>query len=152
MLRSIASETVLDSLGLWGFLEADVIQDSTSLNYAYLSASYTNADSISWDVGDALISNSNDSLIAVEYLVAGDYTVTLSVYDRVNCESKSINTLIQIQLPSSLESQTSNPFGEVIFRTDVLGKRIDDIDCLNLGQYFIEWDNLGNKRMRVIGL
>ena len=151
MLRSIASETVLDSLGLWGFLEADVIQDSTSLNYAYLSASYTNADSISWDVGDALISSNNDSLVTVEYLVEGDYIVTLSVYDRVNCESKSINTLIQIQLPSSLESQTFNPFGEVIFRTDVLGKRIDDIDCLNLGQYFIEWDNLGNKRLKTKG-
>lgn len=151
MLRSVASETVLDSLGLWGFLEADILQDSTFLNYAYLMASYTNADSISWDFGDALISNSNDSLITVEYLVAGDYTVTFSVYDRVNCESKSINTLIQIQLPSSLESETSNPFGEVIFRTDVLGKRIDDIDCLNLGQYFIEWDNLGNKRIRVKG-
>ena len=151
MLRSIASETVLDSLGLWGFLEADILQDSTFLNYAYLTASYSNADSIAWDFGDSLISSSNDSLVTVEYLVEGEYTVTLSVFDRLNCESKSINTIVQIQLPSSVDVESSNEFGVVIFRTDLLGRRIDDIDCLNLGQYFIEWDNLGNKRTRVKG-
>ncbi|MGB1051564.1 MAG: PKD domain-containing protein [Chitinophagales bacterium] len=147
-LRTIASETVLDSLGLWGFLEADVLLDSTFLNYAYLTASYSNADSIVWDFGDPLVGSSSDSFVTVEYFVEGEYTVTLSVYDRLNCESKSVNTVVQIQLPSSIDVESSNQFGEVIFRTDVLGRRIDHVEWLNAGQYFIEWDNLGNKRLR----
>ncbi len=150
-LRTIASETVLDSLGLWGFLEAEVVLDSTFLNYAYLTASYSNADSISWDFGDPLVGSSSDSLVTAEYLVDGEYTVTLSVYDRLNCESKSVNTVVQIQLPSSIDVESSNQFGEVIFRTDVLGRRIDNIELLNVGQYFIEWDNIGNKRLRYKG-
>ena len=150
-LRTIASETVLDSLGLWGFLEAEVLLDSTFLNYAYLKASYMNADSISWDFGDPLVGSSSDSLVTVEYLVEGYYNVTLSVYDRVNCESKSVNTAVQIQLLSSIDVESSNQFGEVIFRTDLLGRRIDNVEWLNAGQYFIEWDNLGNKRIRVKG-
>ena len=150
-LRTIASETVLDSLGLWGFLEADILLDSTLLNYAYLTASYSNADSIAWDFGDPFVGSSNDSLVTAEYLLEGEYTVTLSVYDRLNCESKSVNTVVQIQLPSSIDVESSNQFGEVIFRTDVLGRRIDNVELLNVGQYFIEWDNIGNKRLRYKG-
>jgi len=150
-LRTIASETVLDSLGLWGFLEADVLLDSTFLNYAYLTASYSNADSIAWDFGDLFVGSSSDSLVTAEYLVEGEYTVTLSVYDRLNCESKSANTIVQIQLPSSIDVESNNQFGEVIFRTDVLGRKIDNLDSLNAGQYFIEWDNLGNKCLRYKG-
>ena len=150
-LRKIASETVLDSLALWGFLEADVLLDSTLLNYAYLTASYSNADSISWDFGDPFVGSSSDSVVIAEYLVEGEYTVTLSVYDRLNCESKSVNTVVQIQLPSSIDVESSNQFGEVIFRTDVLGRKIDNLDSLKAGLYFIEWDNTGNKRLRIKG-
>ncbi|RCL64279.1 MAG: PKD domain-containing protein [Bacteroidetes bacterium] len=150
-LRTIASETVLDSLGLWGFLEADVLLDSTFLNYVYLTASYSNADSIAWDFGDPLVGSTSDSLVTVEYLVEGEYTVTLSVYDRLNCESKSINTVVQIQLPSSIDTEFGNRFGQVVFRTDVLGRKIDNLDSLNAGQYYIEWDNLGSKRLRYKG-
>jgi len=151
ILRKIASETVLDSLGLWGFIEADVLLDSIFLNYTYLTASYSNADSVSWDFGNPLIGNSNDSLVIVEYPAEGEYTVTLSVYDRLNCESKSVNTLVQIQLPSSIYTDLSSRFGQVIFRTDVLGRSIDGLDCLDLGQYFIEWDNRGGRRLRCKG-
>ena len=83
--------------------------------------------------------------------VEGEYTITLSVYDRLNCESKSENTIVQIQLPSSIDVESSNQFGEVILRTDVLGRKIDNLGSFNLGQYFIEWDNLGNKRLRYKG-
>ena len=55
----------------------------------------------------------------------------------MNCESKSVNTVVQIQLPSSIDVESSNQFGEVIFRTDVLGRRIDNVEWLNAGQYFI---------------
>ena len=150
-LRAIASETVLDSLGLWGFLEADVLLDSTFLNYAYLTASYSNADSIAWDFGDPFVGSSSDSLVTAEYLVEGEYTVTLSVYDRLNCESKSANTIVQIQLPSSIATESGSRFGQVVLRTDVLGRKIDNLDSLNMGQYFIEWDNMGNKRLRYKG-
>jgi hypothetical protein len=150
-LRTIASETVLDSLGLWGFLEADVMLDSTFLNYAYLTASYSNGDSIAWDFGDPLVGSSNDSLVTAEYLVEGEYTVTLSVYDRLNCESKSADTIVQIQLPSSIDSEPSNRFDQTIFITDLLGRRIDNVEWLNAGQYFIEWDNRGNKRLKMKG-
>ena len=141
----------MDSLGLWGFIEADVLLDSIFLNYTYLTASYSNADSVSWDFGNPLIDNSNDSLVIVEYPAEGEYTVTLSVYDRLNCESKSVNTLVQIQLPSSIYTDLSSRFGQVIFRTDVLGRSIDGLDCLDLGQYFIEWDNRGGRRLRCKG-
>ncbi len=150
-LRTIASETVLDSLGLWGFLEAEVILDSTFLNYAYLTASYSNADSIAWDFGDPFVGSSSDSLVTAEYLVEGEYTVTLSVYDRLNCESKSADTIVQIQLPSSIDIELVSRFGQVVLRTDVLGRKIDNLDSLNMGQYFIEWDNMGNKRLRYKG-
>lgn len=151
ILRKIASETVLDSLGLWGFIEADVLLDSIFLNYTYLTASYSNADSVSWDFGNPLIGNSNDSLVIVEYPAEGEYTVTLSVYDRLNCEFKSVNTLVQIQLPSTIYTDLSSRFGQVIFRTDVLGRSIDGLDCLDRGQYFIEWDNRGGRRLRCKG-
>ncbi|MEC7267688.1 MAG: PKD domain-containing protein, partial [Bacteroidota bacterium] len=150
-LRTIASETVLDSLGLWGFLEAEVILDSTFLNYAYLTASYSNADSIAWDFGDPFVGSSSDSLVTAEYLVEGEYTVTLSVYDRLNCESKSADTIVQIPLPSSIDIELVSRFGQVVNSTDVLGRKIDNLDSLNMGQYFIEWDNMGNKRLRYKG-
>lgn len=150
-LRTIASETVLDSLGLWGFLEAEVILDSTFLNYAYLTSIFSNADSISWDFGDPLVGSSSDSLVTAEYLVEGEYAVTLSVYDRLNCESKSVNTIVQIQVPSSIDSELSNHFGQTIFITDLLGRRIDDVEEASQGTFFIEWDNLGNKRLIMKG-
>ena len=150
-LRIIASETVLDSLGLWGFLEAEVVLDSTFLNYAYLTSIFSNADSISWDFGDPLVGNSSDSLVTAEYLVEGDYTVTLSVFDRLNCESKSANTVVQIQLPSSIDVEFGNRFGQVVFLTDLLGRRIDNVEEVSQGRFFIEWDNLGNKRLKMKG-
>ena len=150
-LRTIASETVLDSLGLWGFLEAEVVLDSTFLNYAYLTSIFSNADSISWDFGDPLVGSSSDSLVTAEYLVEGEYTVTLSVYDRLNCESKSVNNVVQIQVPSSIDSEPSNRFGQTIFVTDLLGRRIDDVEGASQGTFFIEWDNLGNKRLTMKG-
>ncbi len=147
----IPSETVLDSLGLWGFLEAEVVLDSTFLNYAYLTSIFSNADSISWDFGDPLVGSSSDSLVTAEYLVEGEYTVTLSVYDRLNCESKSVNTIVQIQVPSSIDSEPSNRFGQTIFITDLLGRRIDDVEGASQGTFFIEWDNLGYKRLIMKG-
>ena len=85
---------------------------------------------------DPLVGSSSDSLVTAEYLVEGEYTVTLSVYDRLNCESKSVNTLVQIQLPSSIDSESSNRFGQTIFITDLLGRRIDDVEGAIAGNIF----------------
>lgn len=141
-LRTIVSETVLDSLGLWGFLEADVLLDYTFLSYVYLTGNYFNGASIACDFGDPLVGSSSDSLVTVEYLLEDEYTATLSIYNCLNCESKSASTVVQIQLPSSLDTELGSRFGQVVLRTGVLGRKIDNLGSFNLGQYFIKWDNL----------
>ena len=61
--------------------------------YANCSANYPNAESVTWDFGDGLSSNS--SQIKHEYVKAGEYFITLTVKDL--CGVRTVNRQVEFE-------------------------------------------------------
>jgi len=92
-LQTIASNTVLDSLGVWNMFDADfnsmiigdsVIFDNTSSNY----------ENVSWDFGDGYLSTIDSPTHT--YLNTGNYDVTLVVTTNNGCLADTLTTTLTI--------------------------------------------------------
>jgi len=117
-LQTVASSTVLDSLGTWNIFNADfsntIIGDSLALTNGS-----SNYESLMWDFGDG--NQSTDINPTHTYSASGNYTVTLTAYNNDNCFTDTASASIQVSIPTGLvEAPKSERILQTI--TDILGR------------------------------
>ena len=121
-LQSIASNTVLDSLGIWNISNSDftsmIIGDSVIFDN--ISSNYEN---FFWDFGDG--SSSTDYSPVHIYLSGGSYDVTLVASTNNGCVVDTTISTIVIDIPSALdELDYSKKLVRII---DILGRETNKI-------------------------
>lgn len=168
ILQTIASNTVLDSTGVWNMFaiqSADVTSSNDSI-YSF-SATASNFDNIVWDFGDG---NTANTANATHTFSSGLYSVDLNVFSNAGClvktesfavdlsSSDTTNTTISTNsqetfklyptlLNNYLTVETTdepslfklyNIRGEIVYTKETMGVDRIDLNSLPYGHYVVK--------------